>query len=130
MFNVFRQSRPHRPTPAIVRALLSGGLPPGMEPSTLSLVEQHGSYSGRRVNYFRAFDPIRVGERGLTIRNFADLDAHPDLVLGSGHVEADGTVVRSMHRDSQITAATPARREADRSAHPDDEQVVFPTRTA
>jgi hypothetical protein len=127
MFNVFRKSQPHHPTPAIVRALVSGGLPPGMEPSTLSVVEQHGSYSGRRVNYFRAFDPVRVGERGLQIRKFADLDSHPELVLGSGHIESDGTVVFSAHRDSHITAAAPSRREADRSAHTDDEQVVFPT---
>jgi hypothetical protein len=62
-----------------LRALASDGLPPGMQPSTLSVVQQHGSYSGRRVRYFREFDPIRV---------------------------------------------------ADRSAHTDDEQVVFPTRSA
>jgi hypothetical protein len=115
MFNIFRKSQPHHPTPAVVRALVSGGLPPGMEPSTLSVVDQHGSYSGRRVNYFRAFDPVRVGERGLPIRKYADLDSHPELVLGSGHIESDGTVVVSIRRDSRVTAAAPARREADRS---------------
>jgi hypothetical protein len=80
------------------------------------------------VSYFRAFDPIRVAERGLQVQAFTDLDAHPDLVLGSGHVESDGAVVLSKRHDSRVTG-TPVRSEADRSAHTDDEQVVFPTRT-
>jgi hypothetical protein len=125
MFNVFRKSQPHHPTSAIANALASG-LPPGMKASTLSVVEQHGSYSGRRVSYFRVYDPIRVEERGLQIRKFTDLDAHSDLVLGSGHVEADGAVVVSTRGDSHITP-TPHRSGADRSAHTDDERVVFPT---
>src|SRR5918911_2741614 len=104
MFRLIRKSQPRRPTAAMAAALISDGLPPGMQPSTLSVVQQHGTYSGRRVSYFRAFDPIRVGERGLQIRGFTDLDAHPDLVLGSGHVEADGTVVVSTRHDSHITA--------------------------
>jgi hypothetical protein len=74
------------------------------------------------------FDPSRVAERGLQVRRFTDLDAHPDLVLGSGHVEADGAIVVSQRHDDQVTRA-PVRSEADRSAHADDEQVVFPTRT-
>jgi hypothetical protein len=129
MFSLFRKPQPRHPTAAMARALVSDGLPPGIEASTLSVVQQHGSYSGRRVSYFRAFDPIRVAQRGLQIRGFTDLDAHPDLVLGSGHVEADGAVVLSRRRESQVTS-TPVRSEADRSAHADDEQVVFPTRTA
>ena len=128
MFSLFRNSQPRRPTTAMARALVSDGLPPGMEPSTLSVVQRHGSYSGRRVSYFRAFDPIRVAERGLQVQAFTDLDAHPDLVLGSGHVESDGAVVLSKRHDSRVTG-TPVRSEADRSAHTDDEQVVFPTRT-
>ena len=102
MCYVIRRSRPGSPTAQMARALASRGLPPGMEPSTLWVVEQRGSYSGRKVNYLRAFDPIRVEERGLQIRNFRDLDAHPDLVLGSGHVETDGTVVASRHRDTRV----------------------------
>src|SRR5919198_4092588 len=123
MFSLFRKSQPRQLTAAMTQALVSDGLPPGMQPSTLSVVQQHGSYSGRRVRYFRAFDPIRVAERGLQIRAFTDLDAHPDLVLGSGHVEADGAVVLSRRRESQVTS-TPVRSEADRAAHTDDEQVV------
>ena len=129
MFSLFRKAQPAHPNAALARALVIDGLPPGMEPSTLSVVQQHGSYSGRRVNYFRAFDPVRVAERGVQVRAYGDLDAHPDLVLGSGHLEADGAVVLSKRRGAQVTN-TPARSEADRTAHTDDEQVVFPTRTA
>ena len=129
MFSLFRRSHPRQLTAAMTRALVSGGLPPGLQASTLSVVLQHGSYSGRRVSHFRIFDPIRLAERGLQVQAFGDLDAHPDLVLGSGHVESDGAVVLSTRRDSRVTS-TPARSEADRSAHIDDERIVFPTGTA
>jgi hypothetical protein len=129
MFSLFRKSQPRQLTAAMTRALVSDGLPPGMQPSTLSVVLQHGSYSGRRVSYFRIFDPIRLAERGLQVQAFTDLDAHPDLVLGSGHVESDGAVVLSTRRGSRVTS-TPVRSEADRSAHIDDERIVFPTGTA
>ena len=129
MFSLFRNSQSRRPTAAMAAALISDGLPSGMEPSTLSVVQQHGSYSGRRVSYFRVFDPIRVAERGLQVRQCTDLDAHPHLVLGSGHIEADGGVVLSKRQKWQATD-TPIRSQANRSAHADDEQVVFPPRSS
>jgi hypothetical protein len=128
MFSLIRKSRPRHPTPAIAAALISDGLPPGMQPSTLSVVEQQGSYSGRRVSYFRVFDPVRVAERGLQIRQFNDLDRHPNLILGSGHLEHDGSVVLSK-RGKPHPAEALIRSEASRSAHPDDEQIVFHTPT-
>jgi hypothetical protein len=39
MFNAFRKPRPHQPTARLAQALASDGLPPGMDPSTLALVE-------------------------------------------------------------------------------------------
>ena len=128
MFSLFRKSQPRQLTAAMTQALVSDGLPPGMQLSTLSVVLQHGSYSGRRVSYFRIFDPIRVAERGLQVQAFTDLDAHPDLVLGSGHIEADGSIVLSKRQKRQVTD-TPIRSEANRAAHTDDEQIVFPTPT-
>jgi hypothetical protein len=125
MFSMFRKSQPRRPTAALCKALDRDGLPPGMEAASLSVVERHGSYSGRRVTYFRAFDPIRVTERALQVRAYPDLDLHSDLVIGSGHVEADGAVVLSK-RDRPPVARPTVRTEADRSTHGDDEQVVFP----
>ena len=95
MFNLFRKSQPRQPTPALCQALLNQGLPPGMDPSTLHVIERRGSYSGRNVRYFRVFDGIRVTERALEVRRYADLDASPDLVLGSGHFETDGAVFLS-----------------------------------
>lgn len=56
-----------------------------------------------------------------TCGGYADLDGHPDLVLGSGHIEADGAVVLSK-RDRPSLANPPFRTEADRSVHGDDEQ--------
>ena len=100
-----------------------------MQPATLSVVEQHGTYSGRRVSYFRVFDPIRVAERELQVHRFTDLDRHPNLILGSGHLEGDGSVVLSK-RGKPHPAEAPIRSDANRSAHPDDEQIVFPKPTA
>ena len=126
MFNLFRKSQSPQPTAALCQALLNEGLPPGMDPSTLRVALRRGSYSGRNVKYFRVFDAIRVAERALDVRAYADLDTHPELVLGSGHFEADGAVVLSK-RDRPPVTAPSARTEADRSAHGDDEQFVFPT---
>ena len=129
MFRLISNSRPHRPTAAMTGALTSSGLPPGVQPSALSVVEEHGTYSGRRVTYFRAFDPVCVAESGVQIRRFTDLDPLPGLILGSGHVESDGSVVLSQ-RDKPQASGIPIRSEANRAAHPDDEQIVFPTATA
>jgi hypothetical protein len=106
MFSFLRKSQPHHPTTAIAQALVRDGLPPGMDPSTLAVVEQAGAYSGRGVKYFRVFDPIRAAERSTVVRAFADLDAHPELVFGSGHVEKDGGVVLT-RRDRTGQPASP-----------------------
>ncbi len=125
MFNMFRRSQPGQPSAALCQALLGEGLPPGMDPASLRVAVQRGSYSGRSVKYFRVFDAIRVTERALEVRSYADLDSHPDLVLGSGHFEADGAVVLSK-RDHPSMTPSSARTQADRSVHGDDEQFVFP----
>ena len=125
MFNLFRKSQSRQPTPALCQALVKDGLPPGMDPATLRVIERRGSYSGRGVRYFRVFDAIRVTERALDVRRYADLDAYPDLVLGSGHLEADGAVVLSKRHQPPVTAQS-VRTEANRSEHADDEQLVFP----
>ena len=127
MFKLFRNSQSRPPTAALCQALISEGLPPGMDPATLRVAIQHGSYSGRGVNYFRVFDATRVAERALKVRTYADLEAHPELVLGSGHFEANGAVVLSK-RDRPPLTSPSVRTEADRSAHGDDEHFVFPDR--
>lgn len=129
MFNKFRKSQSHQPTAAIAQALTSDGLPPGMDPSTLSVLQQSGSYSGRKVSYFRVFDPVRTAERNVKVQDFGDLDAHPELVLGSGHLEQNGAVVLT-RQDRTHSSGAFARSEADRATHGDDERFVFPDEKA
>ena len=125
MFRLFGRPHPHSPSASIVQALAGEGLPWGMDPATLAVVEERGSYAGRRVRYFRVFDPARAAERRIQVRVLRDLDAHPELVVGSGHVERDGTIVLS-RRDREPLSTTVTRSGADRAAHGDDEHFVFP----
>jgi hypothetical protein len=129
MFRLFRKFQPAHPTTALAQALANNGLPPGMDPATLCVLEQRGSYCGRQVKYFRVFDPVRGAERAVDIRAFTELDNHPELVIGSGHIERNGAIVLSQeHRPSSLVSFSRTR--ADRSEHADDEQYVFPDRTS
>jgi len=74
MFNFFNRSERHYPT--IRQALVQAGLPAAGDPTRVAVLEKHGQYAGRRVNFFSAFEP-----------------GHQDLLLGSGHVESEGLVV-------------------------------------
>jgi hypothetical protein len=126
MFDFLRRSQHTPPITAISAAFGSNGLPPGMDPATLVVLQQRGSYSSRRVNYFRVYDPVRAQERRVQVRAFSDLDSHPELVLISGHMEQDGTVALTRREPTLHAAATPARSQASRDSHTDDEQIVFP----
>jgi hypothetical protein len=134
MFDFMRRSSPQSPTTAIRHALKEDGLfSAGGESVALSVVESRGRYAGRTVRYFRVFDPARTSTRGLNIRSYQDLSAHHNLVLRTGHVEADGSVIidhRVPSLDEAIVPsldeAIPVRERADRSAHSDDERFVFP----
>jgi hypothetical protein len=59
-------------------------------------------------------------------RRYEDLDGHPELVVGSGHIERGGVVVLAPRPSKHVTA-TPPRLVARRELHEDDERVVFPT---
>ena len=107
------------------RALEDDGLPAGIDrPSALSTVEQRGKYAGRGVTYFRVFEPTRTAERGVDVRSFGDLDAHPTLVLKAGRIEKDGTITITA-RASGLEADVPLRQSTDRTGHGDDEHIVF-----
>jgi hypothetical protein len=131
MFSFLRRSsfRSHELPATIRMALVNDGLAPGIDPNALRLLEQHGSYSGRRVNFFRVFDSGRAAERGVQPRSFADLDAHPELVLAAGHIEHGGAVALTARTRSEATQA-PTRELADRNNHGDDDRVVFPNGTS
>ena len=96
---------------------------PVIDPSQLRMVESGGRYSDRKVTYFRIFVPVLAAQQSLDVRRFNDLDQHQGLVVRSGHVEGDGTVV--LTRPVVVRAADrPARAQADRSLHTDDAHIV------
>ncbi len=125
MFGFLRRSQVHQPSPGLLQALAARALPLGLDPASLGVVETRGQYSGRSVTYFQVFDPQRAAERGVLVRAAADLEAHPELVLGAGLVEHDGTVVLNAGVVSGAVPA-PARQRADRANHSEDEHFVFP----
>ena len=56
----------------------------------LRMVQESGLYSGRKVTYFRVYNPVPLA---TPPRGFADLDAAG--ILYSGHIEQEGRVVLS-----------------------------------
>ena len=127
MLGFLHRSGMHYPSAAMVRALEAGGMPSGTMVSTLGVAESPGTSSGRKVTYFRVFDPQRAVARSvnvLTRHAYEDLNAHLDLVLRSGFIERDGTIVLYARTPSP-DAAVPMRQPADRAAHADDEKFVF-----
>jgi hypothetical protein len=129
MFNFLRRSGPHELTATLRQALVDQGLPPGIDLGALSMVQQRGLYSGRSVGYSRVFSPAEAVQRGLQPRAFGDLDAHPELILGAGHVEHGGAIVL---KRGQTRHAAPAMagEQADLARHGDDGSSVFPSGTS
>jgi hypothetical protein len=104
MFRFFNRSQPRYPS--IRQALVHSGLSAAGDPARIAVVEKHGQYAGRRVNFFRAVEP-----------------GHPNRLLGSGHVEHEGLVVVDSRPEPE--GAAPIRQPANRTAHADDERLVF-----
>jgi hypothetical protein len=126
VFDFMRGLGPRIPSTAIRHALEQDGLPLAIDaPGALSVVQSRGRYAGRTVRFFRVFDPARTRERGLTIRAYQDLSAHPELLLRTGRIEEDGSVMID-HDAPSIHAPIPVREPADRAAHADDERFVLP----
>src|SRR5919202_5520392 len=102
--NFFKRTQ--RRDPTIRQALVQSGLTEAADPTRIALIEKHGIYAGRRVKFFQAFEP-----------------GHQDLLLGSGHVEPEGTVVidNQPAHEGQVTVREPA----NRATHADDERLVF-----
>jgi hypothetical protein len=136
MFGFLRQSALRTPSAAMGQALQRAGLPLGLNLTDLGVLEKRGSYSGRRVTFIRVLDRRSATEQakrlGRPVR-YPDLDTSPELVVRSGHVEQDGTVV--LHQSQAPTDPTSVhelglgqrkREPADRAAHPDDTRFVVP----
>jgi hypothetical protein len=104
MFNFFNRSK--QQYPSIRQALVQAGLSAAGDPNRVAVLEKHGRYSGRQVNYFQAFEA-----------------GHQDVLLGSGHVERGGVVV--VNGRSAPQRAVPFREPAIRADHADDARLVF-----
>ena len=52
---------------------------------SLSILEQQGHYSGRKVTYFRVYNPVAAKAAGNDVRQFDDLNA-PEIAH-SGRIE-------------------------------------------
>jgi len=126
MFSFLRRSQPADSNGSIRQAVVGGSLQSGLDPQTLTVLQRRGSYSGRPVDYFRVFNPTAVATGGVQPRRYEDLDGHPELVVGSGHIERGGVLVMTP-RPSKHATPTPPRLVARRELHGDDERVVFPT---
>ena len=120
MFGFKRKSAVQRPSAEVCRVLNAIGLPPGCaDPAdAFRVVEQQGSYSGRKVTQVRIFDPAAAAARDVTVRAYGDLDANPDLILWTGRMERDGTVNITRQAAPAVARAT-TRQAADRAAHGD-----------
>ncbi len=124
MFGFLRRGPSPASSLAIQQALVQQGLPFGMSVNRLRVLTRQGNYVGRSVRYFRAFDADQAAQSGVAVQTFDDLDAHPELVIGSGHVEREGAV--SVTRGLRpTTAPSPTRTQADRAGHTDDAHLVL-----
>lgn len=114
MFSFIRRPGARSPSTAMRRAIEADGLPLGVDrPSALAVVERRGRYEHRSVTYVRIFEPAWAQALGVDVRAFGDLDAYPNLILKSGHIERDGQVVitaRASESESLPQAALPAER--------------------
>jgi hypothetical protein len=108
MFGFFRKSGPQPASAGLSQALVTAGRASGTDVAELRVFERRGTYSDRRVTYFRAFDPADVADRALTVAAYTDLDLYPELVLATGHLEKDGVVV--LNRAYSPSAAAPSPR--------------------
>lgn len=124
MFGLFRRSAPSPLTDAIRQAIQQDGhTPRAYDLAQLRMVESSGRYSDRKVTYFRVFDPASTAQRSLDIRRYRDFDELLGLVVRSGHVENDGTVVLTKPVVVRVPSTQP-RTEADRSLHSDDAHII------
>jgi len=120
MVNLFNRSAPRHPS--IQEALANSGVRFTTDPAKVAVLKKQGSYAGRQVSYFRAYDPARAAASHIQVRTFGDLDGHPDLIVGSGHVEPQGLVMVNGRPSPE--GAIPHRAPADRAVHADDERFV------
>jgi len=127
MFGFLSSDGSKKASPALQQALLEQGLPSSEDVNSLRVLTESGGYAGRSVQYFRVFDPRQAEQYKTKVRKFRDLDAHPRLIVASGHIDQHGVVYlteREHATSGQVGA--PDRVPAARADHADDERLVFP----
>jgi len=67
----------------------------GEAAAALRMMEEQGHYVGRKVTFFRVFDPTIAEAAGVKPRCFRDLDAY--AVAHHGHIESDGQIILYMN---------------------------------
>ena len=124
MFGFFRRPAPRPLSEAIQRAIEKDGMTaPIGDTSQLRMVEASGRYSDRKVTYFRVYIPVLAAQQSLDVRQYNDLDQHLGLIVRSGHVERDGSVILTRPVVVRVPDR-PTRAQADRAMHADDAHIV------
>jgi hypothetical protein len=108
MLLFFRPTQSHQPAPAMQQALIKSGLPDAVHPALLLVLQQRGVYAGGHARYVRVFDPVRSAEWAISIQHVDDLARHPELILGSGHAERDGSLIVSRRERVNLPASLQA----------------------
>lgn len=132
MFEFMNRSAMRNRSNAILRSVEADGLPPGTDVPMLGVAQSRGTYAGRKVTYWRVFDPKRAAgseANAAADHSYRGLEAHLDLVLRTGFTERDGRVVVDS-RPPEMDWAVRGREPADRAAHADVEQFMQHTGTA
>ena len=60
--------------------------------NTLRCFEYDGVVNGKEVRRVRIFSPYRTKEWHLSIRNYSDLEQHPEMLLFEGYIDRQGSV--------------------------------------
>ena len=55
----------------------------------MRFLEKSGQFGGRRVSFFRIFDPALLLKGASAIHKYNDLDEYRQAILFEGHIERD-----------------------------------------
>jgi hypothetical protein len=107
MFGFFKKSGPHPASAGLSQALVTAGRVSSTDVAELRVLDRRGTYSARPVTHFRVFNAVNLANRAVTVATYTDLDPYPELVLATGHLEQDGTVV--LNRAHNPSSPAPGR---------------------
>lgn len=62
------------------------------EMASLQYVQRQGSLRGLPIHYVRLYNRIAAQQQNTAIKNYHDLDDHPELIEFEGHIFQDGKI--------------------------------------